>query len=95
LPYIGKISQDVGTTDTPDKKSSDDEAKKKSNRKKMFKDLLQMRITNPETGNKIKIDTAMDYKKTHPAHRIAREFIRQRMMGVSNRAGVPKNSGPK
>jgi hypothetical protein len=50
-----------------------------------------MKITNPETGNQIKIDTAMDYDKQHPAHKIAMGVIRQNMKGLSNRAGIPKN----
>jgi hypothetical protein len=42
-------------------------------------------------GDKIKIDTAMDYNKNHPAHKIAMNFIRGKMAGISNRAGIPKN----
>ena len=67
------------------------QVKKKQNAKALFQSLLKMRITNPETGNEIKIDTAMDYKKDHPAHRAALAVIRQRMRGLSNRAGIPKN----
>jgi hypothetical protein len=67
------------------------EGEKKPYDKELFKRVLQMRITNPETGNMIKIDTAMDYKKTHPAHLIALNTIRQNMQGVSSRAGVAKN----
>lgn len=63
--------------------------------KNLFKKLLQMKITNPETGNEIKVDTAMDYDKTHAAHQSALSFIRQHMKGYSNRAGIPKDSGPK
>lgn len=70
-------------------------SKKKGDGKALFNSLLKMRITNPETGNEIKIDTAMDYPKEHPAHRAARAVIRQRMRGLSNRAGIPKDSGPK
>jgi hypothetical protein len=66
-------------------------SKKKVNANTLFKSLLKMRITNPETGNEIKIDTAMDYNKEHPAHRAAMAVIRQRMRGLSNRAGIPKN----
>lgn len=65
--------------------------KKKGNAKGIFQSLLKMRITNPETGNEIKIDTAMDYNKEHPAHKAAMAVIRQRMRGLSNRAGIPKN----
>jgi hypothetical protein len=69
--------------------------KKKGDAKGVFDSLMKMRITNPETGNEIKIDTAMDYPKEHPAHKAARAVIRQRMRGLSNRAGIPKDSGPK
>lgn len=67
------------------------QAKKKGSGKALFQSLLKMRITNPETGNEIKIDTAMDYNKEHPAHKAAMAVIRQRMRGLSNRAGIPKN----
>jgi len=92
LEYTGEVSYDLLNIDNDSEKKTTQDGKK---RKTLFKDILQMRITNPETGNQIKIDTAMDYKKTHPAHRIARDFIRQKMSGFSSRAGVPKNSGPK
>lgn len=74
----------------PSKKSAGS-GKKKGDAKAIFQSLLKMRITNPETGNEIKIDTAMDYKKDHPAHKAAMAVIRQRMRGLSNRAGIPKN----
>jgi hypothetical protein len=62
----------------------------KKSKEDLFNKILQMRITNPETGNEIKIDTAMDYKKTHPAHILALNIIRQQMKGISTRAGIPK-----
>jgi hypothetical protein len=65
--------------------------KNKGNKKELFQKILQMKITNPETGNQIKIDTAMDYDRLHPAHKIAMGVIRQHMRGLSNRAGIPKN----
>jgi hypothetical protein len=65
--------------------------KTKGNKKDLFKKILQMKITNPETGNQIKIDTAMDYDRLHPAHKVAMGVIRQHMRGISNRAGIPKN----
>jgi hypothetical protein len=65
--------------------------KVKGGKKDLFKKILQMKITNPETGNEIKIDTAMDYDRLHPAHKVAMGVIRQHMRGISNRAGVPKN----
>jgi hypothetical protein len=58
--------------------------------KEMFNRVMQMRITNPETGNQVKIDTAMDYNKQHPAHIVALNTIRHYMKGYSTRAGVPK-----
>ena len=68
----------------------EDPAMKQSN-KAMLAKLMQMKITNPETGNMIKIDTAMDYNKGHPAHILALNFIRHQMKGLSSRAGVPKH----
>jgi hypothetical protein len=65
--------------------------KAKGNKKDLFKKILQMKITNPETGNLIKIDTAMDYDRLHSAHKVAMGVIRQHMKGISNRAGIPKN----
>jgi hypothetical protein len=50
-----------------------------------------MKITNPETGNLIKIDTAIDYDRLNSAHKVAMGVIRQHMKGISNRAGIPKN----
>jgi hypothetical protein len=65
--------------------------KRKGNKNALFQKVLQMKITNPETGNQIKIDTAMDYDRLHPAHKVAMGVIRQHMRGLSNRAGIPKN----
>jgi hypothetical protein len=65
--------------------------KGKKSAKELFKKLLNMKLNNPETGNLIKVDTAMDYNKNHPAHKAALNLIRQHMRGISNRAGVPKN----
>jgi hypothetical protein len=59
-------------------------------RRKEFQDVLDTRIINPETGNKIKVNTAMDYNKNHPAHKVAMELIRSRMAGLSPTAGIPK-----
>jgi hypothetical protein len=64
---------------------------KKQGNKELFRKLMQMMITNPETGNQIKVDTAMDYDRLHPAHKAAMALIRQHMKGLSNRAGIPKN----
>jgi hypothetical protein len=73
----------------PPKRESDKELRKK--RTKEFKNVLDMTLINPNTGNEIKVDTAMDYNKHHPAHKVAMKMIRQKMQGLSNRAGVPKN----
>jgi hypothetical protein len=81
-PMVGSIS-----TDGEQKVKG----KTKGNKKALFQKILQMKITNPETGNQIKIDTAMDYDRLHPAHKIAMGVIRQHMRGLSNRAGIPKN----
>jgi len=74
------------------KKLSDRTAKKltRSQRKKIFNTILRQTIINPETGNEIKIDTAMDYNRNHPAHKVAMNIIRQKMAGISTRAGIPK-----
>jgi hypothetical protein len=82
LPSMGSPKKDAP--------QQDDEKKAKTD-KELFNRVLQMKITNPETGNLIKVDTAMDYNKMHPAHQIALNTIRQYMKGVSTRAGVPKN----
>jgi hypothetical protein len=66
-------------------------SKNKKSAKQLFNKLLNMKVTNPETGNLIKVDTAMDYNKKHPAHAAAMNLIRQHMRGLSNRAGIPKN----
>jgi hypothetical protein len=83
----------VGTKGVPGHATGADTRDTKAHKKskeKLFKDLMNLRITNPETGNEIKIDTAMDYNKNHPAHTLALNIVRQRMKGISTRAGVPK-----
>ena len=62
----------------------------KQDYKSKLKDVLNMKITNPETGNRIKIDTAMNYNKEHPAHQIALGIIRQQLGSISPTAGIPK-----
>jgi hypothetical protein len=81
-PMVGSVP--TTTADAPKEKV-------KGGKKDLFKKILQMKITNPETGNEIKIDTAMDYDRLHPAHKVAMGVIRQHMRGLSNRAGIPKN----
>ena len=78
-----------GSTEQPVKQDIED--KGKASGKDIMNRILQMKITNPETGNMIKVDTAMDYNKNHPAHKMALNMIRQHMRGVSTRAGIPKN----
>jgi hypothetical protein len=86
LQYGAPMVGSVPTTATEKSKG-----KGKGNKKALFQKILQMKITNPETGNQIKIDTAMDYDRLHPAHKVAMGVIRQHMRGLSNRAGIPKN----
>jgi hypothetical protein len=79
----------------PEQPNADTKEKEKTladklRNKEMFQRILQMKIRNPETGNMIKVDTAMDYDKQHPAHLIALNMIRQYMKGISTRAGIAK-----
>jgi hypothetical protein len=89
-----KLLKYVPDTDTDDTdgdtgpKMTDKEVRKA--RRKEFKAVLDTKIINPETGNKIKVNTAMDYNKNHPAHKVAMELIRSRMAGLSPTAGIPK-----
>jgi hypothetical protein len=86
-----KYMPDVDLDDDDDSskvKMTDKEIRKA--RRKEFQAVLDTRIINPETGNKIKVNTAMDYNKNHPAHRVAMELIRSRMAGLSPTAGIPK-----
>ena len=41
----------------------------------VIKQLLRMKITNPETGNKIMLATALGYDKGHPAKRTAQHIV--------------------
>jgi hypothetical protein len=76
--------------DASDGSAVEDRKYHKKARNKLFSKVMQMRIKNPETGNMIKVDTAMDYKKTHPAHAAALSTVRRYMKDVSTRAGIPK-----
>jgi hypothetical protein len=60
-------------------------------RRKEFRAVLDTKIINPETGNRIKVKTAMDYNKNHTAHAVAMDLIRSRMSGLSPTAGIPKS----
>jgi hypothetical protein len=80
---------DISAADDTDKVKMTDKELRKA-RKKEFQNVLDTRIINPETGNKIKVNTAMDYNKNHPAHKVAMELIRSRMAGLSPTAGIPK-----
>lgn len=90
INYSDKSPTD--TTPTSDKKDApdDDDKVNRQKNKEMLEKLLQMKITNPKTGNLIKLDTAMDYDKTHPAHTMALNMIRYYMKDFSSRAGVAK-----
>lgn len=88
------LEYDHDTVLDTDQKKSEKKFKKHlptQGSKATFKKVLQMKILNPETGNEIKIDTAMDYNRMHPAHKIALNTIRQHMQKFSNRAGIPKH----
>jgi hypothetical protein len=87
LKYTPEVGADDTDVDTGPK-MTDKEVRKA--RRKEFKAVMDTRIINPETGNKIKVNTAMDYNKNHPAHQIAMELIRSRMAGLSPTAGIPK-----
>lgn len=58
--------------------------------KEKLNKILQMKITNPKTGNLVKVSTAMDYLKDEPVHQLALNTIRYYMKDFSSRAGVPK-----
>ena len=87
LKYTPDVDTDLDD-DSGKVKMTDKEVRKA--RRKEFQDVLDTRIINPETGNKIKVNTAMDYNKNHPAHKVAMELIRSRMAGLSPTAGIPK-----
>jgi hypothetical protein len=74
----------------PKKGSADDIGPAKVDTKERLNKLLQSKMTNPQTGNLIKVDTAMDYPTDHPAHQAALNMIRYHMKDISSRAGVPK-----
>jgi hypothetical protein len=87
LKYTPDVDTDLDD-DSGKVKMTDKEVRKA--RRKEFQQVLDTRIINPETGNKIKVNTAMDYNKNHPAHKVAMELIRSRMAGLSPTAGIPK-----
>lgn len=91
LVYTKNPQIDLGTEQPSVKKINPEDPVDKKANKDIMNRILQMKITNPETGNMIKVDTAMDYNKNHPAHKVALNMIRQHMRGVSSRAGIPKN----
>lgn len=65
-------------------------SRSKVDTKEKLNKILQMKITNPKTGNLIKISTAMDYLKDEPVHQLALNTIRYYMKDFSSRAGVAK-----
>ncbi len=52
-------------------------------------DILNSKITNPETKNDILVRTALKYDKSHPAYKAAEKFIRTRNGTVADR--LPKD----
>jgi hypothetical protein len=87
LKYSGEV--DIKDTEQSSGTKMTDKDVRKA-RRKAFDDVMSLKIVNPKTGNKIKVDTAMDYSKDHPAHQIAMNIIRSRMAGLSPTAGIPK-----
>ena len=90
LQHEGPSAVPVEPPSNKKKPSLDLPAEDKEKTKEALNKVLQMKITNPETGNLIKIDTAMDYNKNHPAHILALNMIRHYMRDISSRAGIPK-----
>ena len=50
--------------------------KKEQSKHAVIKQLLRIKIPNPETGNKIMVSTALGYDKGHPAHRTAQGIVK-------------------
>ena len=46
-------------------------------KRQVIKNLLRMKIPNPETGNKIMVATALRYDKSHPAKRTAQHIVKK------------------
>jgi hypothetical protein len=46
-------------------------------KRQVIKNLLRMKIQNPETGNKIMVATALRYDKGHPAKRTAQHIVKK------------------
>ena len=53
-------------------KASDDETKLMD---LMPKDVLNKKVKNPQTGNMIKVQTALTYDEKHPAFKVAQSFV--------------------
>ncbi|MEK0324977.1 MAG: hypothetical protein QQN63_04670 [Nitrosopumilus sp.] len=50
--------------------------KDKQSKHAVIKQLLRIKIPNPETGNKIMVATALGYDKSHPANRTAQNIVK-------------------
>lgn len=57
------------------KKASDDKKKKEKSGSKL-KDLLKRTVSNPKTGNKVKVSTALQYDKNHPVYKLAQSMLK-------------------
>lgn len=90
ITYSQEPSSDINKLSKKDKDDDSDKKIDRQKNKELLDKLLQMKITNPKTGNLIKLDTAMDYERTHPAHTMALNMIRYYMKDFSSRAGVAK-----
>ena len=90
IEYYFEPEGDSDTSAKKKKKTVDDTISRKVDTKDRLNKILQSKMTNPQTGNLIKVDTAMDYPRDHPAHLAALNMIRYHMKDISSRAGVPK-----
>ena len=41
----------------------------------MPKDVLNKKVKNPQTGNMVKVKTALAYDEKHPAFKVAQSFV--------------------
>ncbi len=57
-------------------KSDDDDKKKKDKASSKLKDLLKRTVSNPKTGNKVKVSTALQYDKNHPVYKLAQSMLK-------------------
>jgi hypothetical protein len=57
-------------------KSDEKDDDKKKDKGKKLKDLLRKTISNPKTGNKIQVSTALQYDKNHPVYKLAQSMLK-------------------